>query len=98
MQYNFEWELRKARTNIRKHKISFEQAATIFEDSRAISIYDGEHSDTEDRWITLGLASNGILLVVHHTFKQLDNNNAVVRIISSRKVTKREAEQYKEEY
>jgi uncharacterized DUF497 family protein len=43
------------------------------------------------------LASNGILLVVHHTFEQLDNNNAIVRIISSRKTTKPETEQYKEE-
>jgi uncharacterized DUF497 family protein len=97
LQYNFEWDPGKAKTNIRKHKISFEQAATIFRDPRAISIYDDEHSDSEDRWITLGLASNGILLVVHHTFEQLDNNNAIVRIISSRKTTKPETEQYKEE-
>ncbi len=97
MQYNFEWDPGKAKTNIKKHKISFEQAATIFRDRRAISIYDEEHSDSEDRWITLGLASNGILLVVHHIFEQLDNNNAIVRIISSRKPTKREAKQYKEE-
>ena len=93
MQYNFEWDLEKAKTNIRKHKISFEQASTIFRDPRAISIYDHEHSNSEDRWITLGLVSNGILVVVHHTFEQLDNN-AIVRIISSRKASKPEAEQY----
>ena len=97
MQYNFEWDPKKARANIRKHKISFEQASTIFRDPRAISIYDDEHSNSEDRWITLGLASNGILLVVHHTFEQLNKNNASVRIISSRKATKHETEQYKEE-
>ncbi len=98
MQYNFEWDPGKAKINIRKHKISFEQSATIFRYPRAVSIYDKEHSDTEDRWITLSLASNGILVTVHHTFEQLDNNNAIVRIISSRKATKREAKQYREEY
>ena len=94
MQYNFEWNQGKAKTNIRKHKISFEQAATIFKDPRAISIYDDEHTDSEDRWISLCLTSNGILLVVHHAFEQLDNN-VIIRIISSRKATKREAKQYK---
>ena len=97
MQYNFEWDPRKAKSNIKKHKISFEQAAAIFKDRRAISIYDDEHSDREDRWVTLGLSSNGILLVAHHTFEQLDNKNANVRIISSRKATKIEMKQYKEE-
>ncbi len=97
MQYNIEWDPGKAKTNIKKHKISFEKAATIFRDPRAISIYDNEHSDREDRWITLGLSSNGILLVVHHTFEQLDNSNANVRIISSRKATKIEMKQYNEE-
>ncbi len=97
MQYNFEWDPRKAKSNIKKHKISFEQAATIFKDRRAISIYDDEHSDREDRWVTLGLSLNGILLVAHHTFEQLDNKNANVRIISSRKATKIEMKQYKEE-
>ncbi len=94
LQYNFEWDPKKAKTNIKKHKVSFEQAATIFKDPRAISIYDYMHSDNEDRWVTLGLASNGSLLVVNHTFKQLDNNNAVIRIISSRKATKRELTQH----
>lgn len=98
MQYNFEWDPEKAKVNIKKHKVSFEQAATVFGDLRAISIYDDEHSENEDRWITLGMASNCILLVVHHTYKQLDANNAIIRIISSRKPTKQEAKQYQEDY
>lgn len=97
MHYNFEWDPEKAKINITKHKVSFEQAATIFKDPRAISIYDEEHSEIEDRWITLGLASTGILLIAHHTYEQVDNNNAMIRIISGRKPTKYETKQYREE-
>ncbi|MBN1226027.1 MAG: BrnT family toxin [Deltaproteobacteria bacterium] len=79
-----------------KHKVNFEYAATIFKDQRAISIYDSEHRKNEDRWITLGLASNGTLLIVNHTYKQLDKKTAIVRIISSRKATKQERKQYEE--
>ncbi len=96
MQYNFEWDPKKAKTNRTKHKVSFELSATVFKDPRAISIYDDELSGDEDRWITLGLASNGSLLVVHHTFKQLDEDNVAIRIISSRKATKNEKKQYTE--
>ena len=53
MQYNFEWDPEKAKTNRKKHKVRFEHAATIFKDPKAISIYDNEHSRNEDRWITL---------------------------------------------
>ena len=53
MQYNFEWDPEKAKTNRKKHKVRYEHAATIFKDPKAISIYDNEHSRNEDRWITL---------------------------------------------
>jgi len=66
LQYNFEWDTEKA--NKIKHKISFENLATIFKDPRAITLYDSDHSGKEERWITLGLSSNGILLVVNHTY------------------------------
>ena len=95
--YNFEWDHEKAKTNKKKHKISFEQSATIFKDPRAITIYDSDHSGKEERWITLGLSSNGILLVVNHTYEQIDIKTAIIRIISSRKATKHEQKQYKEE-
>jgi len=72
LQYNFEWDPKKAKTNKVKHKVSFELSATVCKDPRAISIYDDEHSGVEDRWITLGLASNGSLLAVHlHLSKQM---------------------------
>jgi uncharacterized DUF497 family protein len=53
LQYNFEWDPKKAKNNISKHKISFEQSVTIFKDPKAISSYDIEHSNNEDRWLTL---------------------------------------------
>ena len=96
MQYNFEWDPEKAKINKNKHKVNFEHAATIFKDPRAISIYDSGHSENEDRWITMGLSSNGTLLIVNHTYKQVDDKTAIVRIISSRKATKQERKQYEE--
>lgn len=96
MQYNFEWDPKKAKTNGTKQKVGFELSATVFKDPRAISIYDDEHSGDEDRWITLRLASNGSFLVVHHTFEQADGDNVAIRIISSRKATKNEKKQYTE--
>jgi len=89
MKYNFEWDLEKASANKKKHKVSFEIAATIFKDPAALSIFDDEHSDfPKDRWITLGLSENGNLLVVVHTFDKIDNRTARLRIISARKATK----------
>ena len=96
MQYNFEWDPKKAKSNIAKHKVSFELTATVFRDPKSLSIYGDEHSKGEDRWITLGLASNGSLLVVHHTFNQIDRGNVTIRIISSRKAAKNEKKQYME--
>ena len=54
MQYKFEWDHGKANANKRKHKIGFQRAATVFRDPYIISIFDDEHSNTEDRWLTLG--------------------------------------------
>lgn len=71
MQYNFEWDSGKANLNSKKHKVSFELATSIFKDPQALSLDDGEHSDSiEDRWITLGISGNGNLLVVVHTYKE----------------------------
>lgn len=96
MEYNFKWDPQKAKTNRTKHKVNFELAATVFKDPKAISIYDNYHSGEGDRWITLGLDSNGNLLVVHHTHENIDKNNVAIRIISSRKATKKEKKQYTE--
>lgn len=97
MDYNFEWDPEKAKINYKKHKISFENSATIFKDERAITLYDDEHSEQEDRWITIGMTTSGGLIVMSHTFKDNTNNTALIRIISSRKATSRERKQYMEQ-
>lgn len=92
--YHFEWDPAKAVGNRRKHGVGFELVATLFRDALALSRFDNEHSEAEDRWVTMGQANNGKLLVVVHTFQVLDEHNAIVRIISSRKATKREQRDY----
>ena len=87
MDYRFEWDINKAKTNLSKHKISFENA---------ISLYDEEHSLSEERWITIGIDTVTRTLVVIHTFVSQDNNSYYIRIISARKATKKEIKIYKE--
>ena len=94
MDYNFEWDPNKAQSNRSKHDVSFEEAATIFRDPMAFSLYDREHSEPEDRWITLGISASGRLLVVCHTFREQGEHSITIRIFSSRKATRREADQY----
>ena len=97
MRYYFDWDPNKAKTNHRKHRVSFEQSSSIFLDPRAITVFDDEHSENEDRWATIGIDKNGILLVVIHTFQRVDNNCIKIRIISARKATRKEVKQYQEE-
>jgi uncharacterized DUF497 family protein len=97
LRYSFDWDTRKARQNSQKHGISFDRAANIFLDANAVSIYDLDHSEDEDRWVTLGLDSNGILLVVVHTFEQVNASLCNVRMISARKAISEEIQQYQEE-
>jgi len=96
IHYEFEWDPQKATQNLRKHGVSFERAATVFLDPQAISVYDSVHSESEDRWITLGRDKRGVLLVVCHTFHEMDASNAVVRVVSCRKATKTERKQHKQ--
>lgn len=94
MRYDFEWDPKKARGNIRKHKVNFERATTIFRDPNLLSIPDEEHSQSEERWITIGLDENGNLLVLSHKFERLSTEVSRIRIISARKATKAETKQY----
>ena len=87
MQYNFDWDQAKEQANISKHKVGFRKAATVFRDPNQLSIYDHEHSDDEDRWITIGIDSSGILRVVVHTFAQVAENACEIRIVSARAAT-----------
>lgn len=92
MKYiQFEWDNHKNEINIRKHKISFEEAKTVFYDKNARIIADPEHSQDEDRFIILGLSSALRLLVVCHCYRK---NDEVIRIISARKATKNEIKYY----
>lgn len=92
--YRFAWDIAKASANRRKHGVSFELAATVFRDPLALSRYDDEHSEGEERWLTLGEVENGQLLVVSHTFEEISAQEARVRIISAREATAHEREQY----
>jgi uncharacterized DUF497 family protein len=94
MRYDFEWDPQKANVNLSKHKISFERSASIFRDPNILSIHDTEHSQFEERWLTMGLDENGILLVLSHTFEYIDSAICKLRIISARKATKAETKQY----
>ena len=92
--YEFEWDPEKAKGNLRKHGIAFEEPATVFLDSRAVSVYDTGHGAGEDRWTTLGLASTGRVLVVCHAFREVRRNRPVVRMFSSRKAARKERKAY----
>lgn len=97
VSHNFEWDLSKAISNFAKHGVTFEQAATVFLDPLAITVFDDAHSQTEERWFTMGQQAGGGLLVVVHTFQEQDSNIATVRIISARTATKQERRTYEDE-
>jgi uncharacterized protein len=96
INYNFEWDHKKARDNFNKHGVAFDEAATVFSDSKALSIFDLDHNESEDRWITMGLSERGRLLIVIHTFREESEDSVTIRIISSRKATKQETTAYGE--
>ena len=88
----FEWDPQKDRVNRVKHRVSFAEAATVFRDPLAITIFDPDHSQEEDRYITVGILENGRVLMVAHT----DRDNRI-RIINARSLSRAEREQYEEE-
>jgi uncharacterized DUF497 family protein len=92
----FDWDPAKARRNDAKHGVRFDEALTVFSDPFALTMFDEDHGDEEERWITLGTANDGRLLVVIHTHDDIDETRAVVRLISARPATKREARQYRD--
>jgi uncharacterized protein len=95
--YEFEWNPAKASTNVNKHGLDFERAATVFLDPLAVTIRDEEHSEYEARWITLGIDAGGQHALVIHTFEWLDNERARVRLISARRPTRAEISDYEEQ-
>jgi uncharacterized DUF497 family protein len=87
----FAWDRRKARANLTKHGISFEEAQTAFFDENARLLDDPDHSDTEERFILLGYSFRARCLVVSHCYKESDT---VIRLISARRATRHEEESY----
>ena len=92
MALRFSWDPRKAASNLRKHGVSFEEAVTAFGDPLSLTIPDPLHSESEDRFVLLGLSANSRLLVVVHAERGDDD----IRIISARLATRRERIQYEE--
>lgn len=87
----FTWDSRKAKINKRKHKVSFEEAKTVFYDPNSLIINDPDHSYYEKRFILLGLSYKLRTLVVCHCYRESKN---LIRLISARKATKKEQKQY----
>lgn len=90
-EIKFEWDDNKNQINKKKHKISFEEAQSVFYDTDALVIDDPEHSEWEDRFIILGLSRKANLLVVCHCYRESDS---IIRIISARKATNTEKRYY----
>jgi len=91
MSLQFEWDSRKAQSNKRKHRVTFEEASTTFGEILSITIPDPAHSIGEDRFITIGTSANNNLIVVVHT-----DRDDIIRIISARKATASERRQYEQ--
>ncbi len=87
----FDWDNNKAKINLSKHQVSFDEAKTVFNDPLYIDFYDPDHSESEERYLILGRSSQGNLLIVAYTERE-----NTIRIISARKVTKAERNAYEE--
>lgn len=87
----FEWDPRKDAANQRKHRVSFDEAETVFSDENALLLDDPDHSTQEDRFVLLGLSSALRLLVVSHTYREGDE---VIRLIMARRATRAERVPY----
>ena len=96
MRYTFEWDPFKAKVNLRKHRIEFNRAAEVLLDPLAVTVFDEEHSEREERWVTIGKDRQRKVLVLVHTFSLISPEEWKIRIISARKANKRETRQYEE--
>jgi uncharacterized DUF497 family protein len=85
----FEWNEKKADDNLRKHRVSFDEAKTVFNDPFSVTIYDPDHSSDEERYVDIGLSSKGRLIVVSYS-----ERGERIRIISSREATRKEQREY----
>jgi uncharacterized DUF497 family protein len=96
MFFDFDWDANKARANLKKHEVSFRLATSVFGDPLALTIFDEEHSIDEERWVTLGRAQNGQVLVVVHTSEEVSATELHIRIISARRAEPAEVRDYEQ--
>ena len=94
MELKFEWDRNKAKSNFRKHNVTFDEARTIFSDDFVITFPDDFHSGEEHRFISIGFSLKSRILLVVHTEEVRFKNEIVIRIISSRKATAAERKSY----
>lgn len=94
--YEFDWDDSKAAANLQKHSVEFAEAMTVLADPLSLTRFDDEHSEDEERWITLGMSIKSRLLVVVHTFVETGPNAALIRVISARLATRNERVQYED--
>jgi len=90
-ELNFVWNTNKANINFKKHKITFEEAETVFFDVNAIEFFDPDHSQEEDRFLLLGMSRKLKVIIISYCYR---DKEAVIRIISARKATKNESKTY----
>jgi uncharacterized DUF497 family protein len=90
----FSWDSKKALSNLRKHRVSFEEAATVFGDPEALDWDDPEHSHLETRSKRIGISLTGRVLIVAYTPRRLKDGKEIIRIISARQATRRERKAY----
>ncbi len=95
-QVQFEWDETKAATNLKKHGISFELAVSVFNDPFILTIADIDHSQAEERWFSIGLASNGVLLALAYLWSENEFHSITIRLITARKATTTEVGYYKD--
>lgn len=94
--FQFEWDEVKAYANARKHGVTFEMASTVFHDPRLLTAADLEHSETEERWFSVGCARNGATLAVVYLWSDADPVVTKIRLISARGATQAESRHYEE--
>ena len=96
MKQIFEWDGKKAQTNLSKHKVSFDEGQTIFDDPFLLTYKDEMHSEQEDRFISMGMSKNERILLVVHVERLETEELVVIRLISCRKATAAERRFYEE--
>ena len=95
-QFQFEWDEEKAAGNVRKHDVSFELASSIFGDPQILTLADMSHSESEERWFSIGLANNGVPMSVAYIWTEAGAGLIKIRLITARRATATEIRYYTE--